>query len=57
MNFVAMTFDEAEVAGQFVKRFDLKWRVVPNARDFIDRVRVKNYPTIALFDANGRLLA
>ena len=29
---------------------------MPGARDFIDRVRVKNYPMMALFDANGRLL-
>ena len=30
--------------------------MVPDARDFIDRVRVKQYPTLALFDAGGRLL-
>jgi hypothetical protein len=39
-----------------VKRFDLRWRVVPDAQDFIDRMRVKQYPLMALFDANGRLL-
>jgi thiol-disulfide isomerase/thioredoxin len=56
MNFLAVTFDEAEVAHAFVKRFDLRWRVVPDARDFIDRMRVKQYPLMALFDAQGRLL-
>lgn len=56
MNFVAITFDEPEVARAFVKRFDFRWRIVPDARDFIDRVRVKNYPMMALFDANGKLL-
>jgi thiol-disulfide isomerase/thioredoxin len=56
MNFLAMTFDEAEVARTFVKRFDLHWRVVPDARDFVDRMRVKQYPLMALFDAQGRLL-
>ena len=56
MNFLAVTFDEADVARQFVKRFGLKWRVLPDARDFVDRVRVKQYPTLALFDADGRLL-
>jgi hypothetical protein len=30
--------------------------VVPDAQDFIDRMRVKNYPLLALFDAQGRLL-
>jgi cytochrome oxidase Cu insertion factor (SCO1/SenC/PrrC family) len=56
MNFLAVTFDEAEEARQFVKRFGVKWQVVPNARDFVDRVRVKQFPTLALFDASGRLL-
>jgi cytochrome oxidase Cu insertion factor (SCO1/SenC/PrrC family) len=56
MNFLAVTFDEPVVAQAFVKRFDFRWRIVPDARDFIDRVRVKNYPMMALFDANGRLL-
>jgi len=56
MNFLAVTFDEADVARGFVERYGFRWRVVPGARDFIDRVRVKNYPMMALFDANGRLL-
>ena len=56
MNFLAVTFDEPETAQAFVKRFDFRWRIVPDARDFIDRVRVKNYPMMALFDAHGRLL-
>jgi thiol-disulfide isomerase/thioredoxin len=56
MNYLAVTFDEAAVARAFVKRFGLRWRVVPDARDFIDRMRVKQYPLMALFDAQGRLL-
>jgi cytochrome oxidase Cu insertion factor (SCO1/SenC/PrrC family) len=56
MNFLAVTFDEPQVARAFARRFDFRWRIVPDARDFIDRVRVKNYPMMALFDANGRLL-
>jgi cytochrome oxidase Cu insertion factor (SCO1/SenC/PrrC family) len=56
MNFLAVTFDEPGVARAFATRFDFRWRIVPDARDFIDRVRVKNYPMMALFDANGRLL-
>jgi cytochrome oxidase Cu insertion factor (SCO1/SenC/PrrC family) len=56
MNFLAVTFDEPEVARAFVARYKFAWRVLPDARDFVDRVRVKNYPTMALFDANGRLL-
>jgi peroxiredoxin len=56
MNFLAVTFDEAAVARAFVARYKFHWRVVPDAREFIDRVRVKQYPTMALFDESGRLL-
>jgi len=56
MNYLAVTFDDAAVASAFVARYKFRWRVVPDARDFIDRVRVKQYPTMALFDENGRLL-
>jgi cytochrome oxidase Cu insertion factor (SCO1/SenC/PrrC family) len=56
MNFLAVTFDDPDTAQAFVNRFDFRWRIVPGAQDFIDRVRVKNYPMMALFDAQGRLL-
>jgi hypothetical protein len=56
MNFLAVTFDEAPVARAFVDRYKFRWRVVPDARDFIDRMKVKQYPVMALFDASGRLL-
>jgi thiol-disulfide isomerase/thioredoxin len=56
MNFLAMTFDDPAEARAFVKRYGLRWRVVPDAREFIERMRVKQYPLMALFDANGRLL-
>ncbi len=45
MNFLAVTFDEPAVARAFVKRYKFRWRVVPDAQEFIDRVRVKQYPT------------
>lgn len=56
MNFLAVTFDEPAVARAFVDRYQFRWRVVPDARDLIDRMRVKQYPMMALFDARGRLL-
>ena len=56
MNFLAVTFDEPPVARAFVDRYKFRWRVVPDARDFIDRMKVKQYPLMALFDSNGRLL-
>ena len=56
MNFLAVTFDDPAQAGAFVKRYGVRWRVVPDAQDFIERMRVKQYPLMALFDADGRLL-
>ena len=55
-NFLAMTFDDRETARRFVDRYGFRWRVVADARELIDRIRVKNYPMVALFDAEGRLL-
>ena len=56
INFLAVTFDEPEVARAFAKRYGFRWRIVPDAREFIERLRVKSYPTVALFAADGRLL-
>ena len=56
LNFLAVTFDEPPEARAFVNRYKFRWRVVPDARDFIDRMAVNRYPMMALFDANGRLL-
>lgn len=56
MNFLAVTFDDAQTARQFVDRHQFRWRVVPDAREFIDRLRVKKYPMMVLFDSRGRLL-
>jgi hypothetical protein len=56
LNFLAVTFDEPAEARAFVQRHRFQWRVVPGARDFIDRMAVNRYPMMALFDARGRLL-
>jgi hypothetical protein len=56
LNFLAVTFDEPTEARAFVQRFQFHWRVVPGAREFIDRMAVNRYPMMALFDARGRLL-
>jgi cytochrome oxidase Cu insertion factor (SCO1/SenC/PrrC family) len=56
VNFLAVTFDDRETARRFVDRYGFRWRVVADARELVDRIRVKNYPMVALFDAQGRLL-
>jgi peroxiredoxin len=56
MNFLAVTFDPADTTRGFVKTTGLRWHVVPDAQEFIERMRVKQYPLMVLFDADGRLL-
>lgn len=56
LNYLAVTFDERAEARRFAQRHGFRWRVVPDAREFIDRMAVKRYPMMALFDAQGRLL-
>jgi peroxiredoxin len=56
LNYLAVTFDEASVAREFVRRYQFRWRVLPDAREFIDRMAVNRYPMMALFDSQGRLL-
>jgi thiol-disulfide isomerase/thioredoxin len=56
MNFLAVTFDTPAEARAFVARYKFRWRIVPDARELIDRIRIKKYPTMALFDAGGRML-
>jgi peroxiredoxin len=56
MNFLAVTFDSSSEAQAFVQRHGLEWRVLPDAQDLVERMRVKQFPLMALFDARGKLL-
>lgn len=56
MNFLSVTFDDRAETQAFVKRYGVRWRVVPDAQELVERMRVKQFPMLALFDANGRLL-
>jgi thiol-disulfide isomerase/thioredoxin len=56
MNFLAVTFDTPAEARTFAARYKFRWRIVPDARELIDRIHIKKYPTMALFDASGRML-
>jgi thiol-disulfide isomerase/thioredoxin len=56
MNTLAITFDEPRDAQDFVARYGFQWRVIPKAQNFIDRSGISRYPTLALFDAEGRVL-
>lgn len=54
---LAITFDDPEETRRFIAERKLAWDVVPDARDFIDKLGVMVYPTVMLVDAKGRLIA
>ncbi|XLZ72308.1 TlpA disulfide reductase family protein [Massilia sp. SR12] len=54
---LAVTFDSSDEAKKFVQRTGFGWRTLANAKELIDRAGVKAYPTIALLDAKGVVVA
>jgi peroxiredoxin len=57
LNVVAVTFDSVEESQHFVSEHHFDWPVVPKARDLINAVGVKGYPTLMLLDPQGRVVA
>lgn len=55
IDVIAVTFDSPGVARRFVERRGFTWRIVPDARSFIDKARVSSYPTFAYFGKDGKL--
>jgi peroxiredoxin len=55
MNFVAITFDDAETADQFVKDRGLTWKVLYNGQALTDTLGVGIYPTLMLIDPSGHV--
>lgn len=55
MNFVAITYEDAATAGQFVHAHDLSWPVLYHAQALIDTLGVGIYPTLMLLDPAGRV--
>jgi len=56
LNYLAVTFDSAAEAKQFVADRGLGWPVVANARSFIDAASVRGFPTYMLVGPDGRIL-
>ena len=54
---LAVTFDEMPTARLFVAQRKLKWLVAYEAQELVDAVGVQVYPTFALLDGEGRVLA
>ncbi|MGZ5200736.1 MAG: TlpA family protein disulfide reductase [Telluria sp.] len=57
INVVAVTFDSPEESKRFVEQYQFDWTVVPKARDLINAVGVKGYPTLMLLDPQGHIVA
>lgn len=57
MNFIGITFDSVKTTHKFVDERKLAWTVLPDARAFIKTVGVQAFPTLALLDPAGKVLA
>jgi thiol-disulfide isomerase/thioredoxin len=54
---LAVTFDAADDAKRFASRTKFRWRTVVNGTDLIDKVGIQIYPTFALLDPKGAIIA
>lgn len=54
---LAVTFDSDDEAKKFVQRTGFGWRTLANAKELIDLAGVKAYPTFALLDQEGKVVA
>lgn len=57
MKFLALTFDPAADAKTFVKQTGFAWNIAPDATPLINQLGIKTYPSFALIDAHGKLVA
>lgn len=57
MNFIGITFDPIKVTRKFVEEHKLTWTLLPDAKPFLKTIGVNFYPTLALLDPTGKLVA
>lgn len=57
VNLLAVTFDSADDTRALLKRHPLIWRILPDARPLIDALGIRGYPTFALVDPAGKMVA
>lgn len=55
MGFVAITYQDADTARQFVNDRGLRWPVLLNGQALIDTLGVSVYPTLVLIDPSGHV--
>lgn len=54
---LAITFDSPEETKKFVRRTSFNWRTVTDAGDLLNQIGVKTYPSFALLDPKGMVVA
>lgn len=56
MNFLAVTFDDAKTARDFVRQRHFGWSVAYDGKPLVEKLGMQNFPTMLLLDAEGNLL-
>lgn len=56
MRVVSVTFDNKKLAAKFATQRGLKTAIVPDAKDYIDTIGVRVYPTLVLVSPEGRVV-
>lgn len=54
---LAITFDSPDVTKRFIRRTKFNWRIVTDANELIDQVGVKAFPSFAIIDPKGVVVA
>lgn len=57
MHFLAVTFDDAVTAQNFVRQRHFRWPVAYDGKPLLDQLGVREFPTMLLLDTHGQLLA
>jgi peroxiredoxin len=55
MNFVSITYENADTARQFVKERGLTWNVLYHGQSLMDTLGIGIFPTLMLLDPSGRV--
>jgi peroxiredoxin len=53
---ISITFDDKDTAKEFIAKRGLQWPVVSDAKDYIDQLGIKGYPTLVAVSPEGKLL-
>jgi thiol-disulfide isomerase/thioredoxin len=56
LNLFAITFDGAKESKEFVAQHGLAWPIVVDAGKLTKEIGVTEYPTLGLFNPNGKLV-